>query len=181
MNEPVTEVDCPPDLHQLWRTEDTTLPAQWREQYPQLFDDDDLRLAQGPQRRNHFCEWFAAIHLFQRDGARSLVEKYDTFENHRLNHLRKGHRRKVADYEKVVPEDKRQVLHEIGSRFRVQLPDLLVLSGDGRSFSFAEVKGPTDHTLKRENQWGSRCAIRTQLGVSVEVIKINLVPPSSRG
>jgi hypothetical protein len=150
---------------------------QWRQQYPALFDDDDLTLAEGLQRKNHFCEWFAAIHLFQRDGSRSLVEKYDTYENHRLNHRSKSHRRKVAEYERVVPETQRQVLHEIGSTYAVQLPDLLVISADDRSCSFAEVKGPNDNTLNREDQRGSRGAIRERLNVPVEVIEVCLVPP----
>ena len=33
------------------------------------------------QPRNHFSEWFAAIHLFHRDGALSLIEKY-LYANH---------------------------------------------------------------------------------------------------
>jgi len=160
----------------MWREDDSTLPVQWREQYPGLFDDDDLALAQGPQRKNHFCEWYGAIYIFQRDGARSLVEKYDTYENHLHNRLSKGHRRKVAEYERVVSEEQRKVLHEICSTFRVQLPDLLVISADGASFSFAEVKGPTDNTLTRKGQRRSRNAIRDRLGVPVEIIKVLLVP-----
>jgi len=119
---------------------------------------------------------YTAIHLFQRDGSRSLVEKYDTYENHRLNHRSKGHRRKVAEYERVVPEPKRQVLHEICTKFGVQLPDLLVLASDGTSFAFAEVKGATDNTLNRENQRGMRDAIWKRLRVPVDVIKVRLLP-----
>jgi hypothetical protein len=166
----VTTVYCPRGLRQLWREEGSTVPAQWYEQYPALFDDDDLRIAQGPQRVHHFCEWFAAIYLFHRDGARSLVEKYDTYENHWHNQLRRRHRRKVAEYERVVPEDQRRVLHEIGSTFRVQLPDLLVISNDGTSFSFAEVKGPGDGLSP--DQADANSAISERLGVSVEILKV---------
>jgi len=113
--------------------------------------------------------------LFQRDGSRSLVEKYDTYENHRLNQRRKKHRRKVAEYERVVPETQRQILHEICSECRVQLPDLLVLPADGTSFAFAEVKGASDDTVNRENQRGMRDAIWERLGLPVEVIKIRLL------
>ena len=49
---------------------------EWLTNYPGLFDQDDLRLAIN-QPANHFCEWFAAIHLFHRDNAISLVEKWN--------------------------------------------------------------------------------------------------------
>ena len=176
VNESVTPASCPRNLRDLWRQQGSPLPGRWREQYPELFDDDDLRLAQGPQRKNHFCEWFAAIYLFQRDGARSLVEKYDTYENHRHNHLQKGHRRKVEEYESVVTEKERQILHAICSKYGVQLPDLLVMPADDSKFSFAEVKGPNDNTLNRPDQRGSREAIRKRLKVQVEIIKVYLVP-----
>jgi hypothetical protein len=166
---------CPPGLRELWRQEGSMLPAFWHRHYPQLFDEDDLRIADGPQRLNHFAEWFAAIHLFHRDGSISLVEKYDIYENHRENRLQTNvHVRKMAEYKRVVPEEQRQVLHQIGSEFGVQLPDLLVLSRDGISFSFCEVKGPGDGTLKRADQSGSRDAIRARVGVPVEIIKVSL-------
>ncbi len=177
----LTTIYCPRVLPKLWRTslpeEPPQLARQWYEQYPEIFDDDDLAhvVNQAP-RGYHFYEWYSAIHLFQRDGSRSLVEKYDSYENHRLNQRRRGHRRKVAEYERVVPETQKQMLHEICSEFRVQLPDLLVLPADGTSFSFAEVKGATDGTLNREDQRGMRDAIRERLRVPVEVIKVRLLP-----
>ena len=90
----------------------------------------------------HFSEWYTAIYLFQREGSRSLVEKYDTYENHAHNQKRKKDRRKVAEYERVVCDDHRQVHHEICSKWKVGLPDLLVIHTDG-GYSFAEVKGPS--------------------------------------
>ena len=174
--EPVTTIFCAPELREQWREDGTTLPGQWRQQYPRLFDDDDLKLAMGPQRKHHFCEWFAAIHLYHRDCSRSLVEKYDTYESHSLSHLSKGHRRKVEEYERLVPEHQRETLHEICGTFRVQLPDLFVIAADGVSFSFAEVKGPGDHTLNRKDQRESRDAIRTRLKIRVEVIAVRFVP-----
>lgn len=174
--ESVTTIYCPPTLRDLWRSENSVLPSQWHAQYPNLFDDDDLTLAQGPQRQNHFCEWFVAIHLFHRDGSRSLVEKYDTYENHQKNHLSKTHRLKVAEYERVVPEAQRLLLHEICSEYAVQLPDLMAISANGDSFSFVEVKGPGDTTLTRWDQRGSREAIRHRLKVPVEVVEVRLLP-----
>jgi len=59
------------------------LARRWRSEYPHIFDSDDLRLALA-QPRNHFAEWFVAIHLFHRDGAYSLLEKY-LYGNHPAN------------------------------------------------------------------------------------------------
>lgn len=176
----LTTIYCSQVLPELWRQslpgEPPLLAKQWHQQYPELFDDDDLdHVVNQAPLGYHFNEWYTAIHLFQRDGSRSLVEKYDTYENHRLNQRRKKHRRKVAEYERVVPETQRQILHEICSEFRVQLPDLLVLPADGTSFAFAEVKGASDDTVNRENQRGMRDAIWERLGLPVEVIKIRLL------
>jgi hypothetical protein len=181
-----TTIYCPRALPDLWRQADPGQPpplaTRWREQYPDLFDEDDLALLVNQARRGyHFYEWYAAIHLFQRDGSRSLVEKYDTYENHRLNHRRQGHRRKVAEYERVVPESQRQVLHEICSLCRAQLPDLLVMPADGTSFAFAEVKGATDGSLHRQGQRCVRDAILQRLGVPVEVIRVCLGPAPGGG
>lgn len=169
----VTTVPCPRNLREQWRIDDSPLPAKWHREYPELFDLDDLRLAQGPQRMNHFCEWCAAIYLFDRDRARCLVEKYDTYENHWHNRIRRGHRRKVTEYERVVSEDQRKVLHEICSTLRLQLPDLLVIAADDHSFSFAEVKGPGDRLSPRHAKFHDE--IRGRLGVSVEVLNVSFV------
>ncbi len=176
----ITTIYCPRVLPELWRQgggEPPELAKQWHRQYPELFDDDDLvHVKKQATDGYHFYEWYAAIHLFQRDGSRSLVEKYDTYENHRLNHRRHKHRRKVAEYERAVPESQREILHEICSEFRVQLPDLLVLPIDGISFAFAEVKGATDGTVNRKDQRGMRDAIWERLRVPVEIIAVRLLP-----
>ena len=168
-------IDCPRQLRDEWRSPDSDLPQRWRRTYPAVFDDDDLKLAQGKQRKiNHFSEWFVAIYLFERDGSRSLVEKYDTYEIPSLGHLRRGHQRKVAEYQRVVPPSVRHQLFKICANNKVQLPDLLVIAVDDDGFSFVEVKGPGDGTVNRENQRRSRQAIR-DLGVPVEVIAVRLV------
>lgn len=52
-------------------------------QYPMLFDQDDLDLIVNQACDGyHFAEWYAAIHIFTRDGARCLIEKYDTYDDH---------------------------------------------------------------------------------------------------
>src|SRR6516164_113428 len=72
-----TKTYCTKAIRELWPK---PLAGQWLQQYPNLFDEDDRRLTV-KQPRNHFCEWFAAIHLFHREGAHSLVEKY-VYQNH---------------------------------------------------------------------------------------------------
>jgi hypothetical protein len=95
---PLTTIYCSQVVHDLWRESElgknSELARQWRQQYPMLFGDDDLtqivNQASGLRMKGyHFSEWYTAIYLFQREGSRSLVEKYDTYENHALNQKRK--------------------------------------------------------------------------------------------
>jgi hypothetical protein len=141
------------------------LATEWLGDYPGLFDQDDLRLAAN-QPANHFCEWFTAIHLFHRDNAVSLVEKYG-FGNHA---------RKVNIFQRLIPGDQRKSLLSIAEEFKVQLPDLLVFPPDGASYSFAEVKGPGDRISPR--QATSHRAIRARLGVGVEIFEVRIADVS---
>jgi hypothetical protein len=159
---------CSPELRALWPS---PLAAQWAEQYPQLFDVDDIRITRH-QPRNHFAEWLAAIYLFHRDGALSLVEKY----------LFGSHLRKQALVRELLTEDQRAVLDSIRAEFRAQPPDILVFTPDRRQFWFAEVKGPGDRV--RDVQRRSHTAIRERLGVPVELVTVrcfNTKPPNRVG
>ncbi len=153
-----TTIYCTSAIRELWPK---PLAAQWLQQYPDVFDRDDLRLTVN-QPRNHFCEWFAAIHLFHRDGALSLVEKY-AFQKHR---------RKIEMLASVLSERERRILDTIGKEFRVQPPDLLVFMPKLRRYWFAEVKGPGDRLS--EKQAKSHDAITSELGVPVEVIEVKI-------
>jgi len=181
---PLTTIYCSQVVHDLWRESElgknSELARQWRQQYPMLFSDDDLaqivNQASGLRMKGfHFSEWYTAIYLFQREGSRSLVEKYDTYENHALNQKRKRDRRKAAEYERVVRDDHRQIHHEICSKWKVGLPDLLVIHTDG-GYSFAEVKGPWDHTVNREPEVKMRNEIWERLRVPTEVVMVRLLP-----
>lgn len=137
------------------------LAEEWSVSYPLLFDHEDLRLARN-QPVNHFCEWLAAIHLFQRDGALSLIEKY----------LFGRHPRKHKVIAETLNPDQLQILKAIHDEFGVQPPDLFVFSPNRSRFWFAEVKGPGDKL--RETQKASHAAIREKLGVPVEVMRVTV-------
>lgn len=55
------------------------------------------------------------------------------------------------------------------------LPDLLVIHTDG-GYSFAEVKGPWDHTVNREPEVKMRNEIWERLRVPTEVVMVRLLP-----
>lgn len=137
------------------------LASLWRRLYPQLFDADDLRLS-STQPRNHFNEWFAAIHLFHRDGAHSLVEKY----------VHARHKKKVAQLPRIISKVKRVILDDIQAEFHVQLPDLLVFVPGIARFWFAEAKGPGDRLSAKQIQ--SHRAIIRRVGVPVEIIEVKV-------
>ena len=154
MNAPLKQGDTlyfEPAIRRQWPD---PLAMQWLAAYPQLFDADDLRITRR-QPNKHFCEWFAAIHLFHRDGIFFLVEKY-MFANHP---------RKRAVLGKILNEEQILTLDAICEEFKIQLPDLLVYAPDHSCFSFVEVKGPGD-TLRRIQKL-SHTAIRDRLNVTV--------------
>lgn len=151
-----TRLHCSTALLATWPD---PLAAQWLTAFPQLFDVDDLRLTK-KQSRHHFWEWFAAVHIFERDGAYSLVEKYNCL----------AHPRKIALYESLLDDRQRALLDAACPD--VQPPDLLVYAPDMSEFRFAEVKGPTDRL--RAEQQASHDAIERTLGVPVELIHVVL-------
>lgn len=145
-------------LRGLWPS---PLAAQWASLYPQLFDDDDLRITR-LQPRNHFSEWLTAIHLFHRDGVFSLVEKY-AYANHARKRTLVG---------QMFTDKQRASLDKIRTEFGVQPPDLLVFMPDASRFWFAEVKGPGDRL--RNVQRRSHVAIERRLGVPVELVTVRM-------
>jgi VRR-NUC domain-containing protein len=151
-------IHCTKAIRELWPT---PLASQWRQQYPDLFDPDDLRLTE-KQPRNHFSEWFAAIHLFHREGAHSLIEKY-LFQNHP---------RKVGLLATVLSRREREILDRVCSHYAVQPPDLLAFVPKTRRYWFAEVKGPGDRLA--EKQMKSHRTLTRELGVPVEIITVKI-------
>ena len=150
---------CTPHVRSLWPH---PLASRWREEYPNIFDDDDVRLTR-LQQRNHFCEWFAAIHLFQSRGVLSLVEKY---------RRGKAHPRKKEHFEQLFSEAERRRLNEICADCAVQPPDLLVYTSSFSQRGFAEVKGPGDRLS--EKQLRSHVALAAEFKLAVEVIEVRI-------
>jgi hypothetical protein len=154
-----TTIFCDKSLRARWWP--SPLAEQWILQYPGLFDFDDLRQADN-QKEKHFYEWYVAIHIFQRDGSLSLVEKAAYPSN-------------PVKYERYI----NLLSHEIRGRLDlilaewngVQLPDLMVIAPDHKTVSFAEVKGPGDRL--HSGQPGSHEAIR-ELGFRVEYVEVVL-------
>ncbi len=111
-----------------WRS--GLLPERWQAAYPELFDEDDLRITRN-QPDNHFFEWLAAIHVYHATGWLSLVEKY-AYANHP---------RKQAIFHELFDV---AWASEIEDYDRWQLPDLLLYRPDRSEFRFCEVKGRHD-------------------------------------
>ena len=153
-----TTIHCTKAIRDLWPD---PLARQWLQQYPDIFDRDDLRLAMN-QARYHFCEWFAAIHLFHREGAHSLVEQY-VYQNHPA---------KVARMATLLSERERKTLDAIRVAHAVQLPDLFVFVPKTSRYWFAEVKGPRDHLSTKQSR--SHDAITRELKVPVEIIQVRI-------
>ena len=154
-----TTIYCSSQVRSEWPR--VQAPA-WLRQYPQLFDRDDLRLALS-QQRNHFSEWFAAIHLFQRDGVRALVEKY-AFE---------AHPAKVARMRRLLDEQDRDRLDALCAEHQCQPPDLLLYTAKNQLAGFAEVKGPGDRL--KPKQASLIRAIERRFAVPVDFIRVKLI------
>lgn len=127
-----------------WRSGDLAL--EWRQRFPHLFDDDDLRLAKS-QPKNHFCEWLGAIVLHQTTGYLSLVEKYEFAT----------HPRKKEIVAQLLPLAVRDALRD-RSHGRAQAPDLLMYAPDYSDWFFCEVKGPSDRLRDEQIRKFSRLA-----------------------
>ena len=136
------------------------LAAEWMQRYPHLFDEDDFRCTR-KQPTLHFWEWYAAVHLFEREGAYSLVEKY-VYSNHPV---------KAPRLAAVLSESQRDALKAICRSTRAEPPDLFVYMPGTYRFWFAEVKVPPDRV--RPNQAANHEAITRELGVRVQILSFN--------
>lgn len=125
-----TTIYCTRALRSQWPT---PIADQWFASHPDLFDEEDRRLALA-QPTYHFNEWLAAVHVFARDGVLSLVEKYGYG-----NHPRKADRLR-----ELLSVEDCQFIYQFKEHHGVQPPDLLVYGRRPPVLWFAEVKGPGD-------------------------------------
>jgi len=150
---------CPRSLRVKWPD---PLAGEWLEQYPQLFDADDYRCTRR-QAHKHFWEWYAAVHVFEREGACALVEKYDC-ENHPV---------KAERLAGVLSTSQIAFVKSIYYDYHTQVPDLFCYVPSTGRFWFAEVKGPTNRL--RPNQIAGHEALRREFGVPVEILRFKLL------
>lgn len=117
------------------------LSQDWYNQYPAIFDKDDLRLAKS-QPRNHFYEWLAAILIYHSTGYHSLVEKYQFTKD--------GHKRKQEIIERINSTGLHTALSLRADYGNVQCPDLLVYAPDLTDWYFCEVKAGQDRLRAKQ-------------------------------
>jgi hypothetical protein len=126
----IAAVNVAPSQRARWQSGE--LAHEWRARFPDLFDDDDLRIAKS-QPGVHFYEWLGAIVLHHTTGYLSLVEKYEFATPPRKQQI-------VAQ---LLPRPVGDALRD-RSQGRAQAPDLLMYAEDLSDWFFCEVKGPSD-------------------------------------
>lgn len=126
--------DCIRELHfcynpkQRDRFVDGKLGEHWAERYPELFDEDDLRLYHSQcQDGYHFFEWLGAILIYEATGYLSLIEKYGCG----------AHPKKGPVFEALTPA----VIQDMDG---AGWPDLFCYAEDRSDWYFCETKGATD-------------------------------------
>jgi hypothetical protein len=112
------------------------LGPEWAKRYPEIFDEEDLRIYRTEcENGYHFYEWLGAVLLFEATGYLSLIEKYGS----------ENHPRKTQLFESMASEASEAVQAIDGAGW----PDLFCYSPDHKHWHFCEVKGAAD-TLKSQ-------------------------------
>jgi hypothetical protein len=146
-----------------WRS--GRLAPEWARRFPELFDEDDLRLAEAQGHLGyHFCEWLAAIVLHHATGYLSLVGKYE-FQKHR---------RKQELVQRLLPSELRAALSDRTEHGSAQAPDLLMYAPDLSDWFFCEVKGPRDRLGQQQEQKFK--AIAKLSGKPVRLLRLKWAP-----
>ncbi len=116
---------------------------EWANKYPELFDSDDIRVANTQANMGyHFHEWLAALLIYESIGYLSLIESYEF----------KIQTRKQEILKKIVPENVLSTIQSITKEGKVQCPDLFCFSPDYSDWFFCEVKGPKDKMREIQEQ-----------------------------
>jgi hypothetical protein len=152
-------IEILPSQKELWQG--GRLAAEWAHRFPDLFDEQDLALAesQGP-RGYHFVEWLGAIVLHHTTGYLSLVQKYEFAVHHRKQEI----------VRQLLPADVLPVLRDRAEYGRAQAPDLLMYAPDLSDWFFCEVKGPRDRL--RAEQMAKFEALAQLSGKPVRLLQV---------
>ncbi|MDH5353807.1 MAG: VRR-NUC domain-containing protein [Gammaproteobacteria bacterium] len=112
------------------------LAEDWFKRYPELFDDDDIRVARTQAKMGlHYYEWLSALTIYQSTEYLSLIESYEF----------KVQKRKQKIIKDLLPEKVLEaILMPYDDSRKAQCPDLLCFKPDYSDWFFCEVKGPTD-------------------------------------
>lgn len=138
------------------------LSEEWVERYPELFDEDDVRILKTEhQRQYHFFEWLSAVLLFESTGYISLMEKYTA----------KSHPLKLQTFSRLVSPD----LYEFVMGSQSGMPDLFVFHPVTNDWFFAEVKGGADKL--RKNQLEMIAQLKERTSKHVRIIQLNEIRP----
>jgi hypothetical protein len=126
--------------------------GQWAKDYPEIFDQQDIQIAKnqaGPNMKNHFFEWLAAVVIFHTYGYLSLIEHYEF----------KVQARKREIAERLLPPEVFKLVTDHNRTFRgVRCPDLLAYSPDCSDWFFCEVKGPRDRLQENQSRFFAELA-----------------------
>jgi hypothetical protein len=155
------EVSYPAELREKFKN--GLLVTQLANDYPELYDQNDIALATGPQGQKgyHFVEWFAALALYKEFGLLSLIGKYEC----------PSHKRKRDVIKRFMSAEDIDYISKPKEPFgSTQCPDLFLYKKDFSDFCFCEVKGPGD-TLK-PNQAEYFQVIKEKYGKPVYLLSI---------
>ena len=134
---------------QQWKLFDSgELRKRWAENYPDIFDERDIRTANNQSGTNgmryHFHEWLAAVLIFNTYGYYSLIESYE--------YAIQARKRKII--ERILPHDVLSLVTNHRASFgAVQCPDLFTYSPDESDWFFCEVKGPKDKLREKPKRF----------------------------
>ncbi len=147
--------------------------CQWARDYPDIFDQRDIKIAEtqaGPSMRLHFHEWLAAVLIFHTYGYLSLIEQYEF----------KIQERKQKLLEHILPIDVLTLVMNHSLKFgKVQCPDLLSYSPDFSDWFFCEVKGPQDRLRESQIRFFEELAIVS--GKEIRIVRFRISASASTG
>lgn len=132
------------------------LVKQWKEQYPFLFDDDDVRLTK-TQPESHFFEWLTAVLIYEATGYYSMIENY----------IADKHRSKKQKFRTLVGE----TIFEFADTHQAGLPDLFCYSSTSEEWFFCEVKGNNDRIRGNQSERFEELLKLTDKNVRIATLK----------